>query len=419
MALAPRTDNPAKDMAAIMAQARNYPDSRLADVLAGKDMSIPQYVAMAEAMGRRNLRQAVDGAQAQQQAQQPSVKEQLLAEQNAPQMVAGIDQLPAANMESMDLAGGGIIAFEGGGGVPGFYEGELIDGFGSNPNAAFMDQMRIDELKRKKDIQQYEFLKDASPVAAARMLEKNPSLEVKAPIAATPDVAKPDVAKPDVVKPNVAAPSSGLPAIDVSQATKFERRTSPFGQMSAEKVDFEGLKNKGLGEGLMKMGAGLLSAPGSRGFAAGIQALADSGAVSRKEINALKKDARDYDFNIKRAETAFEQGQDELGLKYTEAANLNKFRIASLNQKPNELRTLEGIAANPELAAIYKGGKNLESYSLKDATDAFNKLEGSKLRELKKIGVTTPAEYRQYVLTNLPPMQVVGTIPGKDAVVRN
>jgi hypothetical protein len=54
MALAPRTDNPAKDMAAIMAQARNYPDSRLADVLAGKDMSIPQYVAMAEAMGRRN-----------------------------------------------------------------------------------------------------------------------------------------------------------------------------------------------------------------------------------------------------------------------------------------------------------------------------------------------------------------------------
>lgn len=422
MALAPRTDNPAKDMAAIMAQARNYPDSRLADVLAGKDMSIPQYVAMAEAMGRRNLRQAVDGAQAQQQAQQPSIKEQLLAEQTAPQMAAGIDQLPAANMESMDLASGGIIAFEGGGGVPGFYEGELIDGFGSNPNAAFMDQMRIDELKRKKDVQQYEFLKDASPVAAARMLEKDPSLEVKAPIAATPDVAKPDAANPNAAKPNAAAPSSGLPAIDVSQATKFERRASPFGQMSAEKVDVEGLKSRGLGEGLMRLSAGLLSAPGAKGLSAGIAGLAEQAGLTRKETTALKKDARDYDFNIKRAEAAFEQGQDELGLKYTEAANLNKFRIASLAQEPGELRTIRGIAADPSLAGFYKGANKAEAYSIKDATTEFNNIaekSPKRARELAALGVTTPAAYRQFVITGLPPMQVLSTIPGKDAVVRN
>src|SRR5512139_997442 len=105
-----RTGSGTKDMAAIMERVRRMSDSQLADVLAGKDVSIPQFAAMTEAMGRKQLRQAVDGAQAQQQAQQPSIKEQLLAEQQAP--AAGLDALPAPNMESIDMAGGGIIAFD-------------------------------------------------------------------------------------------------------------------------------------------------------------------------------------------------------------------------------------------------------------------------------------------------------------------
>jgi hypothetical protein len=419
MAIAPRTDNPAKDMAAIMAQARNYPDSRLADVLAGKDMSIPQYVAMAEAMGRRNLRQAVDGAQAQQQAQQPSVKEQLLAEQSAPQMVAGIDQLPAANMESMDLAGGGIIAFGDGGDVPGFYEGELIDGFGTNPEAAFMDQMRIDEIKRKKDIQQYNFLKDASPVAAARMLEKNPSLESN-PAVVAPNAAP--AAPPAPPAPPAAPPAAPNPAIDVSQPTKFERRASPFGEMSAEKVDVEGLKSRGLGEGLMRLGAGFLSAPGAKGISAGIAGLAEQAGLTRKETNALKKDARDYDLNRTRAEAAFEQGQDELGLKYTEAANLNKYRMDSLAKEPDALRTARAALKDPKLAALIGKEGKAELYSVEAATKAFNDIlkdNRSYAKELAALGVRDPLSYRQFVITGLPPMQVVDTIPGKGDKVRS
>lgn len=110
-----RTGSASNDMAAVMSRVRKMSDSQLADILSGKDVSVPQFAAMTEAMGRKQLRQAVDGQQAQQQAQQPSVKDQLLAEQNAPQAAAGIDQLPAANMESIDMAGGGIIAFEEGG----------------------------------------------------------------------------------------------------------------------------------------------------------------------------------------------------------------------------------------------------------------------------------------------------------------
>jgi hypothetical protein len=461
MALAPRTDNPAKDMAAIMAQARNYPDSRLADVLAGKDMSIPQYVAMAEAMGRRNLRQAVDGAQAQQQAQQPSVKEQLLAEQSAPQMAAGIDQLPAANMESMDLAGGGIIAFSG-------KDGSYVDtDLTEEEKQALRD--RTDFLAGGKKL-----LASAADVVTlpARGVMGAVNTGVIRPIRATgiglpyipeeafggssssmtpyfdryvraqeqkdknaADIAKvlekpvgdqpgdyPVLPGQDALKNTPAAAAAAATpnsAINLSQPTTFERRASPFGQMSAEKVDVEGLKSRGLGEGLMRLSAGLLSAPGAKGVSAGIAGLAEQAGLTRKETNALKKDARDYDLNLKRAEAAFEQGQDELGFKFTEAANVNKYRMASLAQEPNEVRTLKAIAANPELAAIYKGGKSIESYSLKDATDAFNKLEGSKLRDLKKIGVTTPSEYRQFVITGLPPMQVVDTIPGKGDKVRS
>ena len=434
MAIAPRTDNPAKDMAAIMAQARNYPDSRLADVLAGKDMSIPQYVAMAEAMGRRNLRQAVDGAQAQQQAQQPSVKEQLLAEQSAPQMVAGIDQLPAANMESMDLAGGGIIAFGDGGDVPGFFEGGgTMGGFafdGSSdmvPTVSnFSDEEKLDYLRKKgrfglaqaRDLQEGKVTLDQlfnnsySPSSATAVQAKS-----EAPAAAVPPAAPPAPPAPPAAPP--AAPN---PAIDVSQPTKFERRASPFGEMSAEKVDVEGLKSRGLGEGLMRLGAGFLSAPGAKGISAGIAGLAEQAGLTRKETNALKKDARDYDLNRTRAEAAFEQGQDELGLKYTEAANLNKYRMDSLAKEPDALRTARAALKDPKLAALIGKEGKAELYSVEAATKAFNDIlkdNRSYAKELAALGVRDPLSYRQFVITGLPPMQVVDTIPGKGDKVRS
>ena len=106
----PRSDNAMTDMAAVMARVRKMSDSQLADILAGKDVSVPQFAAMTEAMGRRQLRDAVKGAQAQQQAQQPSIKDQLMM---ADAQEAGLAALPAPNMTDIDMASGGIVAFEG------------------------------------------------------------------------------------------------------------------------------------------------------------------------------------------------------------------------------------------------------------------------------------------------------------------
>lgn len=105
----PRGKSP-DNMNEIMALARRMSDAQLADVLNGRSMDIPQYAAMAEAMGRKSLRTAVMGAQATAQARQPSVKDRLLA---GAMPAAGLDQLPAPNMGTVDMADGGIVAFNG------------------------------------------------------------------------------------------------------------------------------------------------------------------------------------------------------------------------------------------------------------------------------------------------------------------
>ena len=118
---------PSGSIQQIMNTARKMSDSQLADVLAGKSMDVPQYVAMTEAMGRKKLRTAMQGAQAQAQMQQPSVKDKLMAEEvgssmmgqpmqgQIPMMAAegGLASLPAPNMDTVDMADGGIVAFNG------------------------------------------------------------------------------------------------------------------------------------------------------------------------------------------------------------------------------------------------------------------------------------------------------------------
>ena len=135
-------------MAQVMAMARKMSDAQLAEVLQGKSLSVPQYVAMTEAMGRKSLRTAIDGQQSMAQAKQPSVKDKLLMgdepqmqgiQQGMPQLpqqpvmaaggglmyadggaidmnegqaAGGLAELPAPNMEGLTLASGGIVAFQ-------------------------------------------------------------------------------------------------------------------------------------------------------------------------------------------------------------------------------------------------------------------------------------------------------------------
>lgn len=103
-----------QSMNEMMARAQKLPDSELADVLAGRSVQVPQFAAMLAAMGRDSLRTAVAGAQAG-QAKKPSSKDQMLAKMSPQsQTPAGLDVLPAENMETVSAAEGGIIAFSAG-----------------------------------------------------------------------------------------------------------------------------------------------------------------------------------------------------------------------------------------------------------------------------------------------------------------
>jgi hypothetical protein len=109
-----------------------------------------------------------------------------------------------------NMAGGGIIAFGDGGDVPGFYEGELIDGFGTNPEAMAMDQMRVADMQLAQKRKRYEDVKAMSPVAAERMLANDPSLEAKPVVApAAAPVAKKDDALPPGAPPAAAPVNTG------------------------------------------------------------------------------------------------------------------------------------------------------------------------------------------------------------------
>lgn len=136
---------PARGVQQMIDTAKSLSDRQLADVLEGKSLDVPQYVAMTEAMGRKSLRTAMQGVQAQQQ-KKPSLKDMYLAEEAAAEMSqgmpmapqqpvmaaggglmyagggaidmnesadnSGLAMLPAPNMMPMSMAGGGIVAFQ-------------------------------------------------------------------------------------------------------------------------------------------------------------------------------------------------------------------------------------------------------------------------------------------------------------------
>jgi hypothetical protein len=324
----------------IMELARKMSDAQLADVMAGKSMDVPQYVAMTEAMGRKKLRIAMQGAQAQQQAQQPSIKDRLMSEQQqlaqAPQM-GGIAGIPAPNMESVDMAAGGIVAFADGDLV----EAQNIDGMaylsGQDPESLMKDQLRVEELLTKKKLaeekERFEFLKKSAPDVAAKMAKENPSLvtpDVTTAPASTaskgaPASAKPTAPRTEVTGVGVPSKASGykIPTLEELRGKKSEDYLSKLeGVSEKRRAGLAELKKQGGGEALMNLSAALLSSPTlAQGLAKGMPLVASAAASTRKEARAIENAADEYDLNIAKAREAAEKGDMTLALQYQQLAN--------------------------------------------------------------------------------------------------
>ena len=365
------------NMGQVMAMARKMSDMQLADVLQGKSLAVPQFAAMTEAMGRKSLRNAMQGAEAQMQAKQPSVKDKLLAEEAAQQLpeASGIGQLPAPNMESMGMAGGGIIAFDDGGEVPSFQNRGLV-------GAEDLTDEELERLKRpflnyrtplKSENKAKDFFNFSNEYAADAKRNRDKEMQMLDPygaaanvpvnnaaaLAAEPPVTLPPGTAPNALPPagtapNAAAPrpaggspvvTPGLPAdlkFDPSEfdqkyktmfgeTPKFNKRDNPYYSMKYEGEDPRKVREEGIGFGLMKAGQALLKNPTfAGGLGDAIGAFGDQGWLTAKELKAAKKDERDYNFNMAKASELFEQGQEDKALQYAKIGQDKEKAVAEL-----------------------------------------------------------------------------------------
>jgi hypothetical protein len=446
----------AGDMAEMMAMAKKLSDSELADVLNGRSIRIPQSLAMIVAMGRKQLRTAMQGAQAQQQAQQPSVKDRLLAEEAAAEMPqgmpmgsqqpvmaagggaidmnesGGIAALPAPNMDSVDMAGGGIVAFQDNEdqpvregmpsepvfgspeynekyGAPGSLKRRLkgvreyyaspssLEGVGRNisntatamapmtfgagvTGPAQVMRMGIPQtggmFSRAADIGRR--LIGTSGAANAVLSDGNRGSALPVPTGAEEEVKPPakDVADDTKAGPAGKGDDSSKGGLNDLASFKdlMKQRTTDY------LSKFEGLGDKtraGIAAIDKDTQAQVLfdamsALTGNRNLAeAGSkfgQLAAARVGARGKEKRDLEKQANEYDFNIAKAREAAEKGDITLALQYQQLANQNKYQMGSLDVA-RQRNAIMGEAGN--LGKVQLGLKNADAQALAEAKQRF------------------------------------------------
>jgi hypothetical protein len=433
-------------MEQIIARARQMSDSQLADILSGKSMAVPQYVAMTEAMGRKSLRTAMQGAQAQQQAKQPSVKDKLLAESAPQQMMqeavnidpqqpvmaaegglmyadGGIAALSAPNMESMDMASGGIVAFQNNEDQP------VRVGMPSEP---VFGSPEYDEkygapgsLKRKlKSVRDYyaspsslegvgrnidNTMTALGPAAASRaafnlpktgpvsnainrvgnflglsgtaegvlgggqsqalLVPEGAAEEVKPPVKDAAAGAKAGSAG----KGDDSSGKGGLSDL-ASYEDLLKKRTTDYlskfeGMGNKKREGLKELKNQIQGQLALQGASALLGSPtlAQAGAKFGQQA-ASTVAAGRAEQRSVEDAADAYEFNIAKAREAAEKGDMQLSLQYQQLANQNKYQMGSLDVA-KQRNAIMGEAGN--LGKVQLGLKNADAQALAEAKQRF------------------------------------------------
>jgi hypothetical protein len=420
-----------QSMNEMMAKAQKLPDSELADVLAGRSMQVPQFAAMLAAMGRESLRTAVAGAQAG-QAKEPSRKDQMLAKMSPqPQAPAGLETLPAPNMEQMGqgMADGGIVAFS-----AGDPEG-VKDPDKQTPAEKAMDEyIRSIEKSSVFNRPKLDLAGDFNRMLGSRYRPpRNPTI-TSAPTdgnidgvtgaistgaipfvnanldnqmfanidrdvgASSPGAAPPPKTGADQTG---GAPRGTAPGVAPSAVPTFESRRSAIDQLLAPTEDIAkqvaSSKNQAQGEFMMQLGAALMSTPNagvalSKGIQAGLPGL----AANRKEINAVQKDQRDYRLNLSKAQEAAAQGRDDLAFKYADLAEKAKYHAGIIASRAGggdtRMATAAMAQARAQLAEVLKNPRLSRNYATPEAQSAYlNNAFNSALSILSGQGPVTPS----------------------------
>jgi len=377
----------------------------------GGAISDPELEAMADRLSVAQLQERLRDPQLT-PGERQIFSEALQEKQQEKDRMSGIALAGGPAFDSqgaVTAAGGGIIAFAGEG--PSLVEDPQFGGFSTID--ANTDQARLDQLKLQKDIEQYNFLKDASPVAAKRMLDENPTLKDKvtpaAPVVATP--------KPEV-KPPVAQAKEGTDAAQAKEDkaaakggasfAKFLseiKEAGPKGQIGAEYEKFldERLGKSGerlsrdermaIAKGFLKFGS--TAAPGGIGQAAlaGLGEYATGVEGARKAQDAMELEAQKARMDLDKARRAEERGDvaaaQEAYSKYED--RMNRIQSAQISAGAAgqagrfEKEAVERVMAeNPgmkfsEALQIVKGAGRFESTEVQRAKAALEQINNALL----------------------------------------
>ena len=384
---------------------RIYPDSRLLSIMQGKDQSLPMAIAMAAKQQRDKLTQASQGQQAEQGSKQPSVKDQMLAKDLPPEH-SGLAALPAENMHDMGseqmMAGGGIVAFSG-------LEDSLVE---LNNQAKSDDDTKNEWLQNAKKNPPAPSTPSFLDTLPARLADKRSSTTDAAIAQANADAAAQDKAagvatptgqtNPLAVTPqqlavinahnanNPIQPGGvGAPPGQGGAAANAAQAQAGIGQPPQRVDRFAGLgetqdafnqkianeKNTGFSDMLMNMGLTMMNTTGSLGKAIGAGGIAGlpSLAASRKTINALEKNRTDYQLNMAKAQTAADEGNDDLAYKYKTLAEKTAHDAGMLAVEKtkagayaNAVGSREDIRKDKFDTAVMKGATDIHQENMKN-----------------------------------------------------
>jgi len=387
---------------------RIFPDQRLLAIMQGKDQSLPMAVAMAAKQQRDKLHQAAQGQQAQQGAKQPTVKDQMLAKDLPAEYAehAGLAALPAENMQGMGeekmMAGGGIVAFEQGGfGLDAL--NDLSEKDKANVKNAWLDEAKknppapstpswLDKLPATLADR-----RGASTDAAIAQSNADAAAQDKAAGVATPT----GLTNPATITPQQQAvinahnsnnpiQPGGVgtpPAGPGNAAAAAAQPQAGIGQPPQRVDSFAGLgdtqdafdqkvadeKRAATGDFLMNMGLKMMTTVGPLGKAVGEGGMAGlpSLAASRKSINELEKNRNDYRLNMAKAQTAADEGDQDLALKYKTLAEQSVYHsglVAADMIKSNAYAA--GVGSKSDIRqdklneAILKGATDLHAKNM-------------------------------------------------------
>jgi hypothetical protein len=375
----------------------------------GGAISDPELEAMAEKLSVAQLQERLRDP-ALTPGERQIFAEALQEKQQEKARMSGIAMAGGPAFESQGMAGGGIIAFDNGG------LSMTNPEFGGGDST--MDQLRIEQLQLQKDIDQYNFLKEASPVAAQRMLEQNPMLRGKvAPTAApAPAAAAP---RPDT-KPPATAPEGGAP---VERGIAALTGVKSLEQQMAEQERLMGpnTANEGLNAKIAERLAGLSkqekrdelaairnafikfgteASPGGMGVAAlkGIGTYGEASDAARKARESIDLELTKMQADIKKAERAEKRGNLDAAAKAYENAENRQLRIAEMqNQlkvagisasRPGEFEKMFALfEKDPAAFERFMAAKDVNRGNLATATKSV--LE-AKYPEYKLIAMTPP-----------------------------